>query len=142
MKNFWKMLAAMMIIALPFALAASSSKDDEEEKGPKTYEFTWEYRDYIDQSAQDLSIYSNATTAISQALASELNKLGYKAQASTKSFTITTETLTDESMRKQISSAITLTTVSAGQSCQVLKKGAKLVVKRGGSDFVTETINN
>lgn len=140
MKNIWKMLAAMMFIVLPFALAACSSKDEEEEKGPKTYNFTWEFRDYIDQSAQDLSIYSNATEAISQAFASELNKLGYKALASSKSFTITTETLSDDAMRKQISSAITLTTVSAAQSCQVLKQGAKLLVKRGDQTFVTETI--
>lgn len=138
MKNLLKFLAAMMIIALPFAVASCGSDDEPEPTGP--YTFTWAYEDYIDSSAEDLTVYQQATQAIDQAFASQLNQLGYKATASSKSFT-RERGLSDESMKAQIGAAIELTKVSAEGSCKKLKAKAKLVVKRDNKVFVSTTIN-
>lgn len=40
MKNLWKMLAGLMVICLPFALAACGG-DDDEPTGPFTYSYSW-----------------------------------------------------------------------------------------------------
>lgn len=140
MKNFWKILAAMLIVALPFAVTACGSDKEEEQTGPKTYSFTWVYEDYIETSATDLLKYQNAINAIDQAFASQLNKLGYKALASSKTFTITTEK-ESEDLKQEITAAITLAKVNAKESCAVLKQGAKLVVKLDGGSFVSMAVN-
>ena len=138
MKNLWKILAAMMVIALPFAVASCGSDDEPEPTGP--YTFTWAYEDYIESSAQDLTAYQTATQAIDQAFATQLNQLGYKATASTKSFT-RERGKSDEDMKSEIGAAITLTKVNVSESCKKLKSGAKLVVKRDDKVFYSTAIN-
>lgn len=138
MKNLLKFLAAMMIIALPFAVASCGSDDEPEPTGP--YTFTWAYEDYIDPSAPDLTVYQQAIQAIDQAFTSQLNQLGYKATASSKSFT-RERGKSDEDMKSEIGAAITLTKVNAGESCKKLKSGAKIVVKRDDKVFYSAGIN-
>ncbi len=138
MKNLLKFLAAMMIIALPFAVASCGSDDEPEPTGP--YTFTWAYEDYIDPSAADLIVYQQAIQAIDQAFASQLNQLGYKATASSKSFT-RERGKSDEDMKSEIGAAITLTKVNASESCKKFKSGAKIVVKRDDKVFYSAAIN-
>ena len=130
MKNLWKILAAMMVIALPFAVASCGS-DDEEEEGPKTYEFTWDY-DLGTSAVSEIQKLTPSLVNIDQAFATALNENGYKALSSSREFSKTTEK--DISfLKEEIDLAIRTAKLKTSNSCQELKKGSKIIVKQKNS---------
>lgn len=129
----------MMVIALPFAVASCGS-DDEEEVGPKTYEFTWDY-DLGTSAVSEIQQLSSALVTIDQAFVTALNDQGYKATASDRKFSKTTEKDLNF-MKDEIDLAIRTAKLKASDSCEKLKKGSKLIVNREGKQFHTFTLNN
>ena len=130
MKNIWKVLAAMMVVALPFMVAACSS-DDDDDKGPKEQTFTWTY---------DPNIYVEATKAIDVVFAAQIKNLGYTPDADAKTFTIVTEKSASD-MKTEVQAAVALTKVNAAEYCKKLRSGAKITIKRNNSSFLSEKLN-
>ena len=139
MKNIWKVLAAMMVVALPFVVAACSS-DDDDDKGPKEQTFTWTYENYLDPSASDPNIYVEATKAIDVVFAAQIKNLGYTPNADAKTFTIVTEKSASD-MKTEVQAAVALTKVNAAEYCKKLRSGAKITIKRNNSSFLSEKLN-
>ncbi len=138
MKNILKVLAAMLVVALPFVVASCSS-DDDDDKGPKQQTFAWSYENYLDPSAEDPTIYTNAAKSIDAEFSKQIQNLGYTLTGD-RTFTILTDK-TNADMKTEVQAAIALTKVNASTYCKQLRSGAKITVKRNNSSFVSERLN-
>lgn len=99
MKNFWKILAAVMVIALPF-VAASCSSDDDEDK-PKTYEYKWEYTGISSTTQATLVIISNMNNILGTAIKAK----GFTVDTENQKFSISCLAEEIDSKDSQVKSA-------------------------------------
>ena len=137
-KNLWKILAALIVIALP--LVVSSCAKDDEEKGPKTYTWNW--------TLQNTNLGSNATTAEKTAALTaegEVNVLfgaafkaqGFKVDVVGQKFTFDTEeapTLYDNKVKSAVYAVLAESSLAG--IVQPLPNTAKVVVKRGSTTVI------
>lgn len=86
MKNFWKVLAAMMVIALPFI--ASSCGSDDEDNGPWTITYYWKFLNLnIDQIPDDeQGVVIAARTSITNYINAAYETAGFKVDKNEKTF--------------------------------------------------------
>ncbi len=138
MKNLWKIMAALMIIALPFVVASCGS--DDEEVGPKTYTWAW--------TLQNTSLGSSATTVqktdalaaegeVNLLLAAAFKAQGFTVDAQNQKFTIETEelpTLFDNKVKSAVYAVLSQPTLS--DIVQPLPASSKIVVKRGSTTVI------
>ena len=142
MKNFWKILAALMVVALPFVVA--SCGDDDDEKGPKTYQYTW--------TLQNTSLGSSATTAEKQAaltaeatvntlFANAFKAQGFVVDATAQKFSVQSEN--DASgFDNRVKSAVYGVKAQASflSAVEPLPSAAKVTVKRGSTVVIDEKL--
>ena len=130
MKNYFKILMAMVVICLPFALMSCGSDDDD---GPKKTTYTWELKDTTPPSsaASDVKIAAaQAEQAIDEALYVKFNSKGWTANKSSRQFIITGGTdITNDAAVKIAFNEVVLGLSSAVKSA--LPDGARVAVKRG-----------
>ena len=135
MKNLLKIMAAILVIALP--LVITSCKKDED-KGPKTYNYSW--------LLQNTSLSSSATTAERQAalaaeeavnklFAAEFKKRGFSdADALTQKFSVTTEDAVGDWDSKVKQACYTVKgMIELATAAHALPANASIVVKRSGA---------
>ena len=145
MKNLWKVFAALLVVALPFAVAACGS-DDEEPTGPFTHSYSW--------TLQNTSLGADATTVQKQAalaaevavnglLAQAFRGQGFTVDASTQQFKVVSETVSDPTgYDKKVKAAVA--NVLAAEALQVaaepLPANAMVLVKRNGGVVAEERL--
>lgn len=131
MKNYFKILMAMVVLCLPFALMSCGSDDDD--SGPKKTTYTWELKDTTPPSsaASDVKIAAaQAEQAIDEALYVKFNSKGWTATKSERKFIVTGGTdITNDAAVKIAFNEVVLGLSSAIKSA--LPDGAKVAVKRG-----------
>ena len=136
-KNLWKIMAALMVIALPFVVASCGS--DDEDNGPKTYNWSW--------TLQNTTLGNNATTAEKSAALEAEGKVNalfatiikaqdkdFKVDAQTQKFSVETENepnLYDNKVKAAVFSM--LSDASWATMVEPLPASAKIVVKRGST---------
>lgn len=143
-KNLMKIMAALMIIALPFVVASCGS--DDEDEGPKTYNYSW--------LLQNTQLGGSATTAERQAallaeeavntlFAAEFTKRNFKVNISSQTFSVETTEDADvwDSYAKRAVSTVKGTDALA-VAVEALPANAKIVVKRGSKELVNEKLRN
>ncbi|MCR4995121.1 MAG: hypothetical protein K6A32_07095 [Bacteroidales bacterium] len=138
MKNLLKILAAVLVIALPMVVASCGS--DDEEEGPVTYTYNW--------TLQNTDLGSSATTnekmaalqaeaTINGVLAKAFANNGFTVDADNQKFTIETEDDVDR-YDNAVKSAVYA--VLAGSDvpavAEALPSSAKVVVKRGSKTII------
>ncbi|MCR5181263.1 MAG: hypothetical protein K6C30_08655 [Bacteroidaceae bacterium] len=138
MKNFLKLLAAMMVIAMPFALTACSSDDDEDDDKGKTYEYEWTLSNTslssgatTDQKMQALE----AETQVNQMLALAFTTQGFVVDVTDQEFSVSDTQEAVSIFDNKVKSAIYSVKGSSNYSTivAVLPDEAKLTVKRGST---------
>ncbi|MBQ9284875.1 MAG: hypothetical protein IJ209_01125 [Bacteroidaceae bacterium] len=142
MKNIWKFMAALLVVALPFV--ATACGDDDKPEGPKTYTYTW--------LLQNTSLPSSATTAekadallaettVNGLFATAFRAQGFTVDANAQEFTITTE---DEISTYDNKVKAAIYNVKGGDAlsaaAQKLPTAAKIQVKRGSTTIITESL--
>ncbi len=138
MKNLWKILAALLVVALPMLVA--SCGDDDEVEGPVTYTYKWEL--------QNASLGNSATTAermaalnaeesVNSLLANAFKAKGFVVTPAEQKFTIETEEDVDR-YDNQVKSALyaVLAEPSLATVVEPLPNTAKVVVKRGSKTVI------
>ncbi len=142
MKNIWKIMAALLVVALPFVAAACG--DDKEETGPKTYTYTW--------SLQNTNLPSSATTAekaealvaettINGLFATAFRAQGFTVDANKQEFTILTEDAISQFDNKVKSAVYAVKSSEAlSVAAQKLPESAKIQIKRGNTSVITESL--
>ncbi len=142
-KNLWKIMAALVIVALPFVVASCGS---DEEEGPKTYTYSW--------LLQNTTLSSSATTAQRQAalvaeeavnalFAAGFTQRGFKVNATAQTFSVETEdeaSVWDGYAKRAVSTV--KGTDDLAIAVEVLPSNAKIVVKRGSKVLVDEKLRN
>lgn len=90
MKNLLKIMAAILVIALP--LVITSCKKDED-KGPKTYNYSWLLQNTQLSSAtlEQEEAALAAKKAVNALFTAEFTNRGFKVNASAQTFSIETE---------------------------------------------------
>lgn len=108
MKNIWKVLAAMMVIALPFI--ASSCSSDDEDNGPWTLTYFWRLEgvDLNSIPVAELSQVAAALTNIDAQIAKAYQAASFKADATLKQFSIVITTNDDITIGRNDSKANTV----------------------------------
>ena len=134
-KNLWKILAALMVIALP--LVVTSCKKDED-KGPKTYNYSWTLQNTTLPGTPTVAEEEAAIAAkksINALFAAEFRKRGFlDADATSQTFSVTTEDDVADWDSKVKQACYTVKGLSelfavAG----ALPSNASIVVKRSGA---------
>lgn len=130
MKNYFKILMAMVVICLPFALMSCGSDDDD---GPKKTTYSWELKDCDAPSSatNEAKIAAiQAAEAIDQALYNKFNSNGWTADKTKRQFIVTGGSdLTNDAAVKLAFNQVVLGFSSA--IIEALPNGAKVAVKRG-----------
>ncbi len=142
MKNIWKIMAALLVVALPFV--ATACGDDDDDDGPKTYTYSW--------NLQNTNLPSSATTAekaealvaettINGLFATAFRAKGFVVDANKQEFSI----VTDDDISKydnNVKSAIyeVKGTDALSVAAQKLPSSAKIQVKRKGKTVITENL--
>ncbi|MBR0432815.1 MAG: hypothetical protein IJK15_03840 [Bacteroidaceae bacterium] len=142
MKNFWKILAALMVVALPFVVA--SCGDDDEDNGPKTYEYSWTLQNTTPSSSattQDKQAALTAETAINSLLAAEFRKQGFTVDATNQKFSVQSEN-EPASFDNKVKSAVYSVKAQDAYlaAAEKLPSASKLVVKRGSTNIINESL--
>lgn len=141
MKNYFKILMAMVVICLPFALMSCGSDDDD--SGPKKTTYNWELKDTTPPSSATSEAKiaaAQAEQAIDEAFYLKFNGKGWTADKSTRQFIVTGGTdLTNDAAVKIAFNEVVLAFSSAIRSA--LPNGAKVSVKRGKTT-IDETVLN
>lgn len=141
-KNLWKILAALMVIALPFVVA--SCGNDDEDNGPKTYTYSW--------LLQNTTLPGTPTTAERQAalaaedavntlLAAEFTKRGFTVDKNAQTFKVETEDAPEtwDGYAKRAVNTVKGQDALA-VAVEALPANAKVVVKRGSTVLVDEKL--
>lgn len=139
MKNFWKILAALMVVALPFVVA-SCGDDDDEDKVP-TYTYTWDLNGIdINKISEDQQVpVINARNAVNDQIAKAYTAKGFTVSKDDKKFTIQSETAVKTIDERVEETFLELKRTDAFQAqASILPSTATLIVKRGS----TTVINN
>lgn len=89
MKNILKVLAAVLVVALPFVVASCSSDDDNKNE-PKVRTYYWEVGvDWNKISANERGSVTTAWGNLNQLIVNGLKKANYNVDADKYAFTIT-----------------------------------------------------
>ena len=142
MKNLLKVMAALLVVALPFVVASCGG--DDEEKGPKTYNYSWSLLNTTLPGTPTVAQEEAAVEAkktINALFAAEFTKRGFKVDASAQTFSIVTEeeVANWDGLAKRAVSTIKGTDALA-VAVEALPDNAKIVVKRGNSVIVDEKL--
>ncbi len=88
MKNIWKVMAAMMVIALPFIVSSCSS--DDEDNGPWTLTYFWRLEgvDLNSIPVAQLSEVASALTNIDDQIAKAYQAANFKTNLTEKQFSV------------------------------------------------------
>lgn len=140
MKSIFKIMMALAVICLPFALVSCGDDDDD---GPHTDTYTW----VLDNTTPPSSATSEAKIAaaqaeqaIDEALYLKFNSKGWNANKAERKFVITGGTsLTNDQLVK-----IEFNIVLSGLSSAVrsaLPNDAKVSIKRGGTTVDSSKLN-
>ncbi len=131
MKNYFKIMMAMVVICLPFALMSCGSDDDD--SGPKKTTYNWELKDTTPPSSASSEVKiaaAQAEQAIDEALFAKFNSKGWTATKSERKFIVTGGTdITNDAAVKIAFNEVVLSFSSAIKSA--LPDGARVAVKRG-----------
>lgn len=139
MKNIWKIMAAMLIVALPFVAAACGS-DDKEDVVP-TYTYKWDLNgiDLNKIAEEDQVATINARNTVNDLVAKTYASNGFTVDAEKKSFSIQTETAV-KNVDEQVQVVfLTLKSVEAFKNAaSVLPPRASITIQRSN----TKVVNN
>ena len=132
MKNLWKIMAAMLVIALPFVVAACG--DDDEEPQPVTYTYRWTLEN-VDlpsgSTQQQRQAALDAQGAINALIVQEFTTRKFTVDAINQKLTVTTMDNVadwDDKVKRAVS---TLKGMDAlAEAAEALPSDAKIVVKR------------
>ena len=132
MKNLWKIMAAMLVIALPFVVAACG--DDDEEPQPVTYTYRWTLEN-VDlpsgSTVEQRQAALNAQSAINVLIVQEFTTRKFTVDATSQKLTVTTMDNVadwDDKVKRAVS---TLKGMDAlAEAAEALPNDAKIVVKR------------
>ena len=139
MKNFWKILAALMVVALPFVVASCGGDDDEDQI--PTYTYTWDLNGIdINKVSEDQQVpVINARNAVNQQIGAAYKAKGFTVDTENKKFTIQTETAVKTIDERVEETFLELKRTTAFQAqASVLPASATILIKRGS----TTVINN
>lgn len=142
MKNLWKIMAAMLVIALPFVVA--SCGDDDEEQGPITYTYSWTLEGVEPASnatLQERQNNLNAQAAITALIVQEFTKREFTVDATAQKLTISTEeNITDWDNKVKRAVSTIKGTDELAAAAEALPEKAKIVIKRDKLTIVDETL--
>lgn len=144
MKNFWKILAALMVVALPFVVAACGG-DDEDENAPKTYTYTW--------TLQGTQLPSSATTAekaaalaaessVNTIFGAELKKQGFTVDVTAQKFETSPTQNEPNSFDNKVRAAFYAVKATEQYTIAVepLPAASKILIKRGSTNIVSDNL--
>ena len=140
MKNLWKILAALLVVALPM-LVASCGDDDEVDEIP-TYTYKWELNgiDLNKVADEDQVATINARNTVNDLVARAYTVAGFTVDATNKKFTIETEKAVKDLDEEVQITYLTLKQTDAFKSAaSVLPKNATILIQRGSTKVVNNT---
>lgn len=143
MKNIWKIMAALLIVALPFITAACGD-DDKEEEGPKTYTYTWLLQNTsLPESAKtdEKAAALLAETTVNGLFATAFTNQGFKVDSKKQEFTILTQDAISQFDNKVKSAVYAVKSSDAlAAAAEKLPASAKIQIKRGNTTIITESL--
>ena len=130
MKNYFKIMMALVVLCLPFAFTSCGSDDDD---GPKKTTYSWELKncDAPSSASNEVKIAAiQSQQAIDDAFYAKFNSKGWTADKANRQFIITGGTdITNDAAVKIAFNEVILGLSSAIKSA--LPDGARVAVKRG-----------
>ena len=139
-----KVLMAMLLFCLPFAITSCCSDDDDEPTGPKTYTYEWKLSNttFNNGTTEQKEAALIAEKAVNAALIKEFGKLG-TINSSNQTLTIsdtegktTNETYNDA----QVTLAYETASMSFKESISALPDNARITIKRGNTKVVDKNL--
>ncbi len=141
MKNILKLLAAMMVIALPFALTACSSDDDDDDNN----EYSWTLSNTSLSSgatADDKRRALEAEQQVNQMLAMAFTSQKFVVDVTKQTFSVSNTTEDVTTYDNKVKSAVYSVKGNSEFSSivSVLPDDARLIVKRGSTKVFDEKL--
>ncbi len=136
MKNIWKIMAALLVVALPFV--ATACGDDEEDVIP-TYTYTWELKGIdLNKIPQDDQIaVINARNEVNKLIAKAYTNAKFTVSSSDSKFSIQTDrSVKDLDETVQITFLTLKQTEEFKTQAAVLPSNSTLLIKRGSTTVV------
>jgi hypothetical protein len=143
MKNIWKVLAAMMVVALPFVVSSCGS--DDEDNGPWDYNYSWTMTETNlpgNPTAAEKQAALAAEATLSQNLAAAFQKQGFSVDVNKQTFTKAQTTDAVSIWDSKAKSAVYAVKGVENylESVEALPASARLIVRRGGDEIYNERI--
>ncbi|MBR4388714.1 MAG: hypothetical protein IKT00_06010 [Prevotella sp.] len=140
MKNYFKIMMALVVICLPFAFTSCGSDDDE---GPKKTTYNWELINTTPPGSATSEVKiaaAQAEQAIDEALYNKFNGKGWTATKAERKFIVTGGTDITNDQLVKIAFNEVLYNLSASTK-EALPNGAQVAVKRGKTTVDKATLN-
>lgn len=141
MKFSVKALMAMLLFCLPMVIS-SCGGDDDDDNGPRVYSYSWTLDNTTlgsGATTQERSEALAAETAVNTALATAFTKTaGAQVNVNAQTFTITggEQSPNDNKVKSAVYSAIS----DLGNIADPLPKDAKVTVKRGNTQVISQKL--
>ena len=140
MKNIWKVMAAMMVIALPFIVSSCSS--DDEDNGPWTLTYFWQLENVNrDVEPAQLAALGEALISIENQMVSAYKTAGFKFGEKNNVFSIEITTNDDLTILRQdskVGDVFTKLAESAAfqEAVNKLEGEPKMYIWRDGKEII------
>ncbi|MBO4801819.1 MAG: hypothetical protein J5545_08155 [Bacteroidaceae bacterium] len=144
MKNIWKVLAAVMIVALPLTISSCSSKDDD--NGPWNYEYNWMLANTSlgnDATTAEKQAALNAESALNDALAKAFQAQGFTVNAAKQTFSKmqTTDAVSIWDNKAKTAAYSVKGAADYLDMVEPLPGSSRLIVRRGGDTIIEENVH-
>ena len=143
MKNILKVLAAVLVVALPFVVASCSSDDDNKNE-PKVRTYYWEVGGInLNEIPEDQQVeVINARNEVSKSVAKAYSNAGFNVNETQKSFTITCkdDELTSYNEKVEITFLTLKQTEDFKDKANILPQTAYLLVTLERKDYIVNKL--
>lgn len=134
MKFSIKVLVAMLLFCLPFAITSCGSDDDDDDNGPKTFKYEWTLSNASSNgTVNEQQAAVNAQAAINSILVKAFQTLG---TVDTNKQTLTITGGEDKSNDNLVKSAYYGVASQISTAAEALPNNARITIKRGGTKVI------
>lgn len=134
MKFSIKVLMAMLLFCLPFAITSCGSDDDDDDNGPKTFKYEWTLSNASSNgTVNEQQAAVNAQAAINSILVKAFQTLG---TVDTNKQTLTITGGEDKSNDNLVKSAYYGVASQISTAAEALPNNARITIKRGGTKVI------